>query len=341
MYKISIALLKWNARRTRNQIEAAKKRLQTLADIATEARITLEKNRDCSEIGLKEEEPSDQGSPAPPPQKTKEVWRAVPGFRGIYKVSNLGRVKRTTPPRGNAVTYQGKMLKPYFSGGHLKVKLYKKKENQVLRVDKTVAEVFLGACPDDHALSHKDGQVSNCAVGNLEYVLTAKAQDKSPPADEPNEKVAEEWRPFPGGFEARYEVSRSGLVRRVSGGSIVAPKRDHTGGLQVLLTRGGISFVRSVAIGVAQAFLGPCPPRAVVRHKNGDVTDNRAENLMYDESTTRNGEDQRKKLNEEVVRKLRRGYERGMTVLDLQEQYPYSYAAIYKVVTGRTWAHVQ
>ena len=102
----------------------------------------------------------------------------------------------------------------------------------------------------------------------------------------------EEWRPIRG-YEGRYEVSNLGRVwsvlryvltrqdhTRRAGGNYLRPSPTKSGHLEVNL--GGRT--RHVHVLVAEAFLGARPEGAdCVCHNNGDPSDNRLENLRYDD----------------------------------------------------------
>jgi len=51
----------------------------------------------------------------------------------------------------------------------LSVRPEKNKQKQV-RVHRLIAEVFLGDCPSDYVVNHKDGIKTNNNINNLEYV---------------------------------------------------------------------------------------------------------------------------------------------------------------------------
>ncbi|GAB2519601.1 HNH endonuclease [Paramicrobacterium agarici] len=89
-----------------------------------------------------------------------------------------------------------------------------------------------------------------------------------------------EWRPVPG-YEDRYEVSNDGQVRSTSavrnGGKVLKPWRGSQGYLQVALHKDLRQTTFSVHTLVALAFHGG----PVVRHLNGDQTDNRVENISW------------------------------------------------------------
>lgn len=84
------------------------------------------------------------------------------------------------------------------------------------------------------------------------------------------------WRPVKG-LEDRYEVSNTGLVRTKPRllKSFPARKGGHH---QINLGLHRRTYVHRL---VAEAFLAPDPSRPWVNHKNGNPSDNRAENLEW------------------------------------------------------------
>lgn len=97
---------------------------------------------------------------------------------------------------------------------------------------------------------------------------------------------SEEWRPVPlTEFAADYTVSSLGRVwsrpRERTRGGVMRLRPSTRGRLEgrLVVSLGGHS--RLVTHLVADAFLGPRPAGQVVRHLNGDYTDNRVANLAY------------------------------------------------------------
>src|SRR5690606_18070912 len=102
----------------------------------------------------------------------------------------------------------------------------------------------------------------------------------------------EEWRPIPG--HPGYEASSHGRVRSVDRivqrsrsspmrvkGTVLKPSANDTGHQWVNIGGTGGHPKRYIHRLVAMTFLGECPDGMEVRHRNGDPTDNRPENLTY------------------------------------------------------------
>lgn len=97
----------------------------------------------------------------------KEVWKQIKKYPA-YKISNLGRIKRI---KSAQATYIGKILKSIVDPkGYLRVFLYRKGRRKQFLVHRLVARAFIGPCPKDKEVNHKDGNTSNPHVDNLEYI---------------------------------------------------------------------------------------------------------------------------------------------------------------------------
>ena len=74
----------------------------------------------------------------------KEIWKDIKGYEGIYKVSNLGRVKSLDRIDSNNHPLKGVILKPYISNsGYLLVGLYKQQKRDRKLLHRLVAEAFI------------------------------------------------------------------------------------------------------------------------------------------------------------------------------------------------------
>jgi len=160
----------------------------------------------------------------------------------------------------------------------------------------------------------------------------------------------EEWRPT---HHPNYEVSNLGRVRSwaPTGGDlrttpvrrrtprVLRPGLTSTGYPSVVLGRRKTHLVHRL---VATAFLGACPEGQEVRHKDDDRTNARADNLEYG-TRHDNVQDMMKrgrgryKLSKDLIETIRE------TLLTHTQQevaalLGISRMAIYRAVSGRTWA---
>lgn len=101
----------------------------------------------------------------------KEVWKDVPGFEGVYQVSNMGRVK-TMPRKVGTVFRKEKILKQTIENGYFSVRLYNgKRIGRHFRVSRIVAMAF---CENDNPkekteVNHKNENQLDNRAENLEW----------------------------------------------------------------------------------------------------------------------------------------------------------------------------
>src|SRR5215469_12209156 len=99
-----------------------------------------------------------------------EQWRDIPDYNGIYQVSDLGEVRNT---------HTSKILQPVkMKNGRLYVSLSHDGFSRKCTVHSLVASTFLGDCPPAHETTHKDGDYTNNAAANLEYVTRRENQKR-------------------------------------------------------------------------------------------------------------------------------------------------------------------
>lgn len=109
----------------------------------------------------------------------KEVWKDIPGYEGLYQVSNLGRVKSL--PRtilykdGRSRKILAHIMKPQGNGnGYLKLTLCNQNHYQKqCYIHRLVAEAFLPNPTNKPAINHKDENKANNEVSNLEWCTIA------------------------------------------------------------------------------------------------------------------------------------------------------------------------
>ena len=100
-----------------------------------------------------------------------EQWKEIPGYEGIYEVSNYGQVKRIKDEHN---TYAGKILAGGFDedGYHL-VLLYKGGKRRMFKVHRLVAQAFIPNPDNLPQVNHKNTRKWDNAADNLEW-STAK-----------------------------------------------------------------------------------------------------------------------------------------------------------------------
>ena len=107
--------------------------------------------------------------------RSKEEWKAIQGYEGIYEVSNFGKV-RSLPryKRGNfdsKVFIEGKTIKQVKNNrGYYIVQLSKNNKVKNFSVHRLVAEAFIPNPNNFPQVNHKDEDKSNNRVSNLEWM---------------------------------------------------------------------------------------------------------------------------------------------------------------------------
>lgn len=125
----------------------------------------------------------------------------------------------------------------------------------------------------------------------------------------------------------------------------LSPSKDAGGYHQI--RNGKIRERRHVL--VAEAYLGPRPRGADVRHLNGDPADDRPENLAYGSRrenagdmvrhgrSTRGSQNARSKLNEAEVLEIRQRLQAGEKGVALAHEFEVSSQTICDIKMGRIW----
>lgn len=106
--------------------------------------------------------------------KIIEEWRPVPGFEGLYEVSNTGAVASLNYRHtGKRVVLSQKTE----SSGYKKVLLYMRGKRTMASVHRIVASAFLPKVEGLDFVNHKDECKSNNNVDNLEWCSKAYNND--------------------------------------------------------------------------------------------------------------------------------------------------------------------
>lgn len=103
-----------------------------------------------------------------------EVWRHVVGFKGLYEVSDLGRIKSVSrmvrSPNGGQKAIGERIMKCRLNNnGYPRCNISKRGVVVTVLVHIVVARSFHGKCPRGHEVRHKDGDQANCREANLCY----------------------------------------------------------------------------------------------------------------------------------------------------------------------------
>nr|DAM25038.1 MAG TPA: homing endonuclease [Caudoviricetes sp.] len=100
----------------------------------------------------------------------KEAWKDVKGYEGYYQVSNYGRVRSVDRVDMRGQHRKGKVLANSLnSGGYLLVDLHRDRKVKYCLVHRLVAGEFLSNPNGLPEINHKDENITNNKVSNLEW----------------------------------------------------------------------------------------------------------------------------------------------------------------------------
>lgn len=103
-----------------------------------------------------------------------EQWRDIPGWEGLYQVSDQGRVRSLDRQKeyrdGRTYFYPGRILKLRVNQtGYLRAGLYDGDKTKDCYVHRLVMWAFVGECPKGMQVCHDDGDKKNNRLKNLRY----------------------------------------------------------------------------------------------------------------------------------------------------------------------------
>lgn len=99
-----------------------------------------------------------------------EIWMPVPGFVGLYEVSNLGRVKRIADSKNGQKGGKCIKARPAKTSGYLQVCLSKDGKDKWFYLHVLVCTVFQGPKPHPQIqCCHGDGDRANARNDNLRW----------------------------------------------------------------------------------------------------------------------------------------------------------------------------
>lgn len=110
-----------------------------------------------------------------------ELWKSIPGFEGIYEVSNMGRIRSKEGKTTHSVLHgechwKQRIIKQHYlkrkSGTNLdaRITLWKDKKPHYYLVSRLVAKAWVSGYCEGMTVNHKDGDPLNNCADNLEWV---------------------------------------------------------------------------------------------------------------------------------------------------------------------------
>lgn len=106
---------------------------------------------------------------------SNEMWLPLVGYKNIYEVSNIGRVRRAIYSKPAPGTYPGRLLtKSKDNNGYAIVCLRKDGRACTKKVHGLIMSTFCGNKPYNKQVNHKNGDRFDSRLCNLEYVTASE-----------------------------------------------------------------------------------------------------------------------------------------------------------------------
>jgi len=107
--------------------------------------------------------------------ESKEIWKDIKDYEGMYQVSNLGRIKTLerivkydTPPYSHTVHMKIKKISKK-NNGYMIVGLWKDNKGKNFHIHRLVANAFIDNPENKATVNHIDSDKTNNCVTNLEW----------------------------------------------------------------------------------------------------------------------------------------------------------------------------
>jgi hypothetical protein len=100
-----------------------------------------------------------------------EIWKDIIGYEGLYKISNLGRVKSLS----RKYVIGDKIIKPFKHGTNknyysISLQTYDRRYPKKFKLHRLIAEHFIPNPDNKSLINHIDSNPSNNSINNLEWV---------------------------------------------------------------------------------------------------------------------------------------------------------------------------
>lgn len=101
----------------------------------------------------------------------KEIWKPIPGYKDLYEVSNMGRVRRAS----DGYHYRKHEILPFrLWKGYPTIVLYKNGKKRTCKINRLVLLVFIGPCPKGKESSHFNDVKTDNKLKNLAWMTKSE-----------------------------------------------------------------------------------------------------------------------------------------------------------------------
>ena len=100
--------------------------------------------------------------------KNEIIWKDIPGYEGLYKVSNTGEIYSMRENKNLSLSKD--------RYGYVQIILYKNGESKTYKVHRLVALAFIPNPDKKPSINHLDGNPRNNRVENLEWCTASENQ---------------------------------------------------------------------------------------------------------------------------------------------------------------------
>jgi hypothetical protein len=200
-----------------------------------------------------------------------EIWKSVNNFPN-YEISNKGNLRNSVSKEIYSFTK--------FKKGYNKM-LYKNDKPTGKLIHILVAEHFIDNPNNYKIIKHKDGDIYNNHINNLEWIgyfsnqinIIKKRNNKIESLD------GEEWKAI--NDFSNYKISKLGRVSNENTNLLIKGISQPDKYLRVNLYKDKKLYAKRIHQLVAQHFIPNPNNKPIVNHKDGDKTNNKLDNLEW------------------------------------------------------------